>query len=144
MRVAGHDRIGVVRLREGDQVVIGGGRLHRARRWVLDHRHSIEEGRDEGRARPSVERLANVSRPSKPDGGGGSAQRRLVAPKSSLIEPGLAQDRAEGAAWDLLASGSDDDGRVWLTVLRYLTWLPRWETKAKPSRSKVLAICSEE
>jgi hypothetical protein len=27
------------------------------------------------------------------------------------------------------------------SVLRYLTWLPRWETNAKPSRSRALTIC---
>lgn len=29
-------------------------------------------------------------------------------------------------------------------VLRYLTWLPRWETNAKPSRSRAFTICCEE
>lgn len=33
---------------------------------------------------------------------------------------------------------------VGLPVLRYLTWLPRWETKRNPSRSSVLTISSEE
>lgn len=29
-------------------------------------------------------------------------------------------------------------------VFRYLTWLPRWETKTKPARSKALTISLEE